>query len=109
MDEAQKAFTSILQQAVATHRQDRLLYALVGIAFLSAKRGEAERAVELYSLAASQPFVGSSRWFSDVFGQYIEAASSNLPRARDEQARAQGRSRDLWETADELLQQHCAA
>ena len=103
MDEAQKVFTSTLQEAIATHRQDRLLYALAGIALQLAKRGDAEQAVELYSLAASQPFVGNSRWFSDVFGRQIEAASSKLPRTKVEHFKARGEQQDLWETADELL------
>ena len=106
MDKAQTIFTTLLQQAVATHRQDGLLYALVGIALLFAKRGDVERAVELYSLAASQPFVGNSRWFSDVFGKHIETASTKLPSVSVEQARIQGGQRDLWETADELLLDH---
>lgn len=103
MDEAQMVFTNLLQQAITAHRQDRLLYALVGIAILLARQGDAERAVELYSLAASYPFVGNSRWFSDAFGQHIEAASTKLPSAKVEEARVQGEHRDLWGTADELL------
>jgi tetratricopeptide (TPR) repeat protein len=103
MDEAQKVLTDLLLQAVAAHRQDRLLYALVGIAILLAEQGDAEMAVELYSLAESYPFVGKSRWFSDAFGQHIKAATTKLPRAKVEAARIQGECRDLWGTADELL------
>jgi len=103
MDEAQTVLTTLLQQAVANHRQDGLLNALVGIALLFARQGDAERAVEIYSLAASQPFVGNSRWFADVFRGQIEAASTSLPGSRFEQARMQGRRRDLWGTANELL------
>ena len=103
MDEAQTIFTTLLQQAVTTRRQDRLSYALVGFAILFAKQGNAQRAVELYSLAASQPFVGNSCWFRDAFGQDIEGASTKLTVARVEQVRVQGVQRDLWGTADELL------
>ena len=71
MDEAQALLRTHLQQAVATHRQDRLLYALVGVALLAARQGDIERAVELYSLAASYPFVGKSQWFWDTFGETL--------------------------------------
>ena len=103
IDEAEKVFITLLEQAIITHRQDELLYALVGTALLSVKRGNEERAIELYSLAAGQPFVGNSRWFSDVFGQHIEAASSKLQRTKVEQIKAQGEQQDLWRTANELF------
>jgi tetratricopeptide (TPR) repeat protein len=106
-EEAQNIFTNLLQQAVDTHRQDRLLYALVGFALLLAHQGEAERATELYSLAASHPFVGESRWFWDTFGQHIQAASKDIPSAEIEVARVRGQSLDLWETAKELLLEYC--
>jgi hypothetical protein len=76
---------------------------LVGIALLLAKQGDAERAVEVYSLAESYPFVSKSRWFSDAFGQHIKAVSMELPRTRVDEARVQGENRDLWGAADILL------
>ncbi|MCK4725876.1 MAG: tetratricopeptide repeat protein, partial [Anaerolineales bacterium] len=103
MDEAKIVFTTLLQLAVDTHRQDRLLYAVVGIAILLTKQGDAERAVELYSLAARYPFVGNSRWFWDAFGQHIEASITKLPSIRVEGARIRGAQCDLWGTAGELL------
>jgi tetratricopeptide (TPR) repeat protein len=103
MDEAQSVFSNLLQQAVATHRQDILLYTLVGMAIHFAKQGDAERAIDLYSLASGYPFVGNSRWFADAFGQHIEATSTNLPAARVKEVRLKGKNRDLWGTADKLL------
>jgi predicted ATPase/DNA-binding SARP family transcriptional activator/Tfp pilus assembly protein PilF len=103
VDEAKNIFTELLQQAVASHRQDMLLYTLVGIALLLARQGDAERAVELYSLAGGYPFVGESRWFTETFGRFIEASSTNLPLDKIEAARLQGKSRDLWGTANELI------
>lgn len=102
-DKAQILFTNLLRLAVDTHRQDRLLYALVGFALLFTKQGDVERAIEHYSLAARHPFVGSSRWFSDTFGQPIEEASKGLPIENVTKSRSQGEKRDLWGTADELL------
>lgn len=108
-DEAENIFTSLLQQAVANHRQDKLLYALVGIAILLAKQGDAERATELYSLAASYPFVGNSYWFTDAFGQHIEAAGKKLSSTRIEAIKIQGEHRDLWGIADELILEYAIA
>ena len=102
LEEAQKVITDLLWQAVNSRRQDRLLYALVGIALLTAEEGEAQRAVELYALAGKYPFVGESRWFADAFGHRIQAASACLPPATIEAARECGRYRDLWDTAEEL-------
>jgi predicted ATPase/DNA-binding SARP family transcriptional activator len=90
MDEAQLVFTNLLQQAVATHRQDMLLYALVGMAIHFAKQGDTERAIDLYSLASGYPFVGNSRWFTDAFGQHIGSTSTNLPAARVKEVRLKG-------------------
>ncbi|NOZ73480.1 MAG: hypothetical protein GXP38_16570, partial [Chloroflexi bacterium] len=103
LDKAKHVFAVLLQQAVASHRQDRLLYALVGIAMWLARQGHAERATELYSLAASQPFVGKSRWFADAFGRFIETASTGLSTAKAMDAAARGKQHDLWEMAGELL------
>jgi hypothetical protein len=89
--------------AVDTHRQDRLLYALVGFALLFAKQGDIERATELYYLAARHPFVGNSRWLSDTFSLPIEEASNGFPIDIVEKSRIQGERRDLWGTAHELL------
>jgi predicted ATPase/DNA-binding SARP family transcriptional activator len=103
MGEAQTVITTLLQQAATSYRQDRLLYALVGIAALLTGLGEVERAVELYSLAESYPFVGKSRWFWDAFGQYIETVSNKLPFAVVEGAKVNGKDRDIWGTAEGLL------
>jgi predicted ATPase/tetratricopeptide (TPR) repeat protein len=103
MDEAQAVLNSLSQQATITNRQDKLLYALVGNAFLSTKRGDAEKAVAMYTLAASQPFVGNSFWFSGVFGNQIEAASASLPTEKVEQMRLHRDNDDFWEMADQLL------
>jgi DNA-binding SARP family transcriptional activator/predicted ATPase len=103
MDEAREVYSTMLQQAVADHRQDKLLFALVGIALHNARLGKTEQAVEIYSLAGSYPFVGNSRWFQDVFGLHIETARENLPKTRAELAALGGQNRDLWGTASELL------
>lgn len=102
-DEAHTVLLGLLEEAIAEHRQDKLSYALVGIALLFSKQGEALSAVEIYSLAESQPFVGNSAWFSNVFGKFIEATSNTIPRSQVDEAKILGKNRDLWGTADEVL------
>lgn len=88
--EARKYLLDALQKTVSSQRLDRLMYALPGIAYLLAEEAETERAVELYALATTQPFVGHSRWFADVIGKWIEAATDELPAATADAARTRG-------------------
>jgi predicted ATPase/class 3 adenylate cyclase len=80
-------------------------YGLSAAAHLLARLGESERAVEIYALAREHEFVAKSRWFEDVTGQSVAAAAENLPAEDVAAAKARGEARDVWQTADELLQQ----
>lgn len=62
-----------------------------------------ERAVELYALATSRPFVANSRFFEDIAGKSISVAAAALPPDLVEAARERGRALDWWETAEVLL------
>jgi hypothetical protein len=62
-----------------------------------------ERAVELYAVASSQPFVGKSPFFEEISGKHITAAGATLPPGVVEAAQARGRALDWWGTAQELL------
>jgi tetratricopeptide (TPR) repeat protein len=64
-----------------------------------------ERAVELYALATSHPFVAKAQLFEDIAGRYVRAATADLPPEVLEAAQARGRALDWWETAEELLQE----
>jgi tetratricopeptide (TPR) repeat protein len=64
-----------------------------------------ERAVELYALAESLPFVANSRLFEDIAGQHIRKAAVSLPLEVVEAAQARGQALDWWETAAELLEE----
>ena len=79
------------------------LFALPGVALLLADRGEPERAVELYALAARYPFVANSRWFELVFGRHVAVVAGSLPPEAAAALQARGRDRDLWATVDELV------
>lgn len=79
-------------------------FALPATALFLSGQGEPERAVELYALASRYPFVANSRWFEDVVGKPIASAAAALPPEVVATAQERGRARDLWETAEELLQ-----
>ncbi|HEX6383833.1 MAG TPA: hypothetical protein VF177_04110, partial [Anaerolineae bacterium] len=79
------------------------LLALPAVALLLAKAGQAERAVELYALAAYHPLVANSRWFYDVAGRELDDLAASLPPEVAEAARERGRALDLWQTAAALL------
>jgi tetratricopeptide (TPR) repeat protein len=96
-----------LREALRTGVEIRAFFPLVlGVplaALLLADEGEAERAVEVYALASAQPFVAHSVWFEGVVGQHISAAAKGLPPQVVAAAQERGRTRDLWEMAEELL------
>ncbi len=62
-----------------------------------------ERAVELYALAESRPFVANSQLFEDIAGKQVAAAAATLPPDVVEAAQARGQALDWRETADALL------
>jgi DNA-binding SARP family transcriptional activator/predicted ATPase len=68
-------------------------------------RGEPECAVELYALASRYQYVAHSRWFEAVAGREIAAAAEALPPEVAAAAQERGRARDLWATAEELLEE----
>jgi len=70
---------------------------------LLAAVGQIERAVEIYALAAQNPFVASSRWFKDVVGNQISTLAATLPEAVATAARERGQARDLDATVIGLL------
>jgi hypothetical protein len=80
-----------------------LLWVLPAASLLLAGAGETQRAVELYALASRYPFVANSRWFEDVAGKEIAAVAESLPPEVAAAAQERGRARDLWATAEELL------
>jgi DNA-binding SARP family transcriptional activator/predicted ATPase len=82
-----------------------LLHLMPIIPVMLADAGEIERAVELYALAESHPFVANSRLFEDIAGRFIEAAAATLPPEVTESAQERGRTLDWWDTAAGLLKE----
>jgi tetratricopeptide (TPR) repeat protein len=82
-----------------------LPYVLPAVALLLTDQGDVERAVELYALASRYPHVANSRWFEAVAGKEIAAVAAALPPDVVAAAQERGRARDLWKTAEELLEE----
>jgi predicted ATPase/DNA-binding SARP family transcriptional activator len=94
---------AVLQTAAQVHRRNRALASLPAMALLLMDDGQVERAVELYALASSFPYVANSRWFEDIAGKHISAAALTLSPDAVASVQERGRARDLWTTVQELL------
>ncbi len=79
------------------------LFALAHTIPLLISDADAERAMEVYALAMEHPYICNSLWWRDVAGKHIEAAAAVLPPDVTVAAQKRGRERNLWETAEELL------
>jgi tetratricopeptide (TPR) repeat protein len=80
-----------------------LLHLMPIIPVVLADAGEVERAVELYALAESHPFVANSQLFKDIAGRFVEAAAATLASDVVAATWERGRALDWWDTAAELL------
>jgi hypothetical protein len=89
-DVARHCLCSALRAALGEQSGMMPIGVLPPSALWLATEGQAERAVEVYALALRYPYVAHSRWYRDVFGARLEAASGTLPpeviQARDLQA-----------------------
>lgn len=105
MHQAREHIGAALRVAADTRYHLLLTIALPACALLLADRGDADavRAVELYALASRYPHVANSCWFAEVAGMHVSAAAADLPSEAFLAAQERGRTRDLWETVEELL------
>jgi hypothetical protein len=104
MDQASTVYTSLLERALINHRQDQVLYAIVGFALLKSRIGSLEESYELYALADRYPLIYNSAWIGDVFGRHITAAVAKLSISRKKEIKAKSELHDLWQAAEDLLQ-----
>jgi predicted ATPase len=103
MDAARQRLVKALQITTKTRSFFVSAPVLPAAAMLLAELGESVRAIELYELARTQPFVANSQWYDDVAGKHIDALDANLPPGVAEAARSRGRELDPAVTAAELL------
>jgi tetratricopeptide (TPR) repeat protein len=102
-DRAHEDLRRALQIAIHVRAFAPSIFAIAISALLFLNRDEVERAVELCALASRYPYFGSSRFWEDVAGKHIAAATAALPSEMVAAAQERGRARDLWGTAEELL------
>jgi len=105
LPEFQQFLEPSLGYCLETRNLKAVLWAIPAAAFLFLVAGERGKAVELYALASSQPFVANSKWFADVVGNKIEAIAATLPDEQVAGTRASGRKKDLWQTVESLLEE----
>ena len=103
--QAARCLSEALKSATKVRTFIALQYALPAAALLLADRGETERAVEVYALAARHPFVANSHWFEAVAGRQMADAAAGLPPDVVEAAQAPGQALDLWQTAAGLAEE----
>jgi predicted ATPase/DNA-binding CsgD family transcriptional regulator len=101
--EAAGRLRSALTETGTFHWFPVQMVALVGFSLLHADEGQAERAVELFSLASRYGFVANSIWFQDIVGGTLTAAAAGLSPDASRAAREHGAALDLGETIAELL------
>jgi hypothetical protein len=101
--EAKQRLLSALSLASRAHDFQVLMVVLVGLSLLYADAGQAERAVELFSLASRYGFVANSVWFQDIVGQTITAEAAGLSTGVLRAARERGAALDLDEAIEELM------
>ena len=102
---AQQVLGEVFDFGISHQSFFHVLQATSIMALILVNEDKIAQAVELYALAAKYDYVGKSRWFADMVGQHIEAKSNELPADVVAQAQARGQDRDLWQTAESLLQE----
>jgi hypothetical protein len=107
LDQLPQARAHLYEGLRATGMQDARLIidTLPAIALFLVHQGDAERAVEFYALASRFAYVANSRWYEDLVGKRIAAIATMLRPVVVQAAQERGRARDLWATAEELLEE----
>jgi hypothetical protein len=105
-DQARRCLSQALQPAIKTHNRVSLIQALAAVSLVLADGDEDDRtrAMELYALLCRYPHVANSRWYEDTVGKHINAIALTLAPDAVAPAQERGRARDLWETAEALLE-----
>jgi tetratricopeptide (TPR) repeat protein len=108
LDKAQQHLRKALEIVVEIRAFIPLLHLMPTIPVVLADEADPrlkERAVELYALATSHPFVAKAQLFEDVAGGYVRDATASLSPDVIAAAQERGRALDWWETAEALLEE----
>jgi len=103
-EEAVNYFCQALRTAIPIKAFFPILHTILAAALLLADQGESVMGVEITALANRYPNIANSHWFDDVAGREINAIAENLPPEMVAAAQERGLKRDVWETANELLE-----
>jgi len=102
--EAWKIILAELDWALQKQLYLMLITSLSMLALLLVDDGEAEQAVELYTLLTEHPYTVNSQWFSQIVTPEITAAAMKLSEAERVKAEERGRKQDLWQIAAGLAE-----
>jgi hypothetical protein len=82
-----------------------LVEVLPAAACVFLRGGETERAIEVYELARTLPYVSGAKWYEDLVGHPIAEAAASLPPDIVAAAKARCRARDVQATLEELIRE----
>jgi len=102
--EARKIILAELDWALQKRLYLMLITSLSAFTLLLVDKGEAEQAIELYTLLTEHPYIVSSHWISQIITPEITAAAMKLSEAERVLAAERGRGQDLWQTAASLTE-----
>jgi predicted ATPase len=103
LEQARQRLVEALQIANSIRGYFSALVALAVSALWLGAQGQAEKALQVYTLVAEQPVFAHSAWFHQVFDKNILAFTKELSGEVAEAAQERGRQRQLWLTLAELL------
>jgi len=106
IDEAKWELYEALQTCVKIQAYLPLMHLMPIIPVVMAGSDEnniKERAIELYALAKTLPFVANSKLFEEIAERNLQTATALLPEDVILAAQNKGQTLVLWETAAELL------
>jgi tetratricopeptide (TPR) repeat protein len=104
--EAQQDLVQALRMVAEIQAFIPLLFLLPIISLLLADETDIsrkERAVEVYALCSTHPFVANSSLLADIAGRHVAAVAATLPPEVVEAAQSRGRKLEWWATAADLL------
>ena len=105
-EESRQQLYRALKSGVTRRSFITLLYLIPVVSVVLAGDGDKEqkvRAVELYAMANSHPFIDNSQLFEDIAGRTLSAVKVSLPSEVVAAAEVRGKGLDWWETAVTLL------